>query len=210
VDNPHPLEGESEEAMGVDRKWAAAAALCASLAACGGGGGGDNLRVSLRLPGGSSRAYRAVAASAVRITITGVRVHYSDTAAPADPGWVDCGTPEPRLVDLLALGTGALELCGDRIPDGYYRQVWVDVAQNAAGAAPVNTFVTDAGEELPLEVPAGGFGADYGFLVGGGGVDDIALVVDAARSVERRPVNRFLFLPGVRVDATKVYGAVSP
>lgn len=188
----------------------AGAALCASLAACG-GGSGETLRVSVRVPGGSARASRAILVSAVRLTITGVRVHHSDAAGPEDADWVDCGPRKALQLDLLALGGKARELCADRIPDGYYRQIRVDLAENAEdGTPPANTVVTASGEELPLDVWGAGFGVGHGFLAGGGGVVDIVLDINAEDSVERRPGGRLVFLPDIAVSATKYYGAVAP
>ncbi|MFO1300420.1 MAG: DUF4382 domain-containing protein [Burkholderiaceae bacterium] len=80
-----PLPGDPSRC--VHRLFLPAIAAAAILAACGGGGGADSVgtgTLSVKMTDAPACGY-----DHVWVTVTKVRVHKSDTASDAGPGWAE-------------------------------------------------------------------------------------------------------------------------
>ena len=221
---------------GTAGRYAAAAAMALALSACGSGTsvgvgagvGTGGVGVGVGIVGGGLYYETGVARvaladapacgiRALNLTITGVRLHPSASAEPADGGYTDIPLQPPRRVDLLSLVNGAQLPLGDaRVPWGRYDQARLTLAPTAAGTS-VHSVGLPGGGEVPLEVPAGateGLKATGRFFVPPGGVADVVLDVDACRSLVRRADGSYVLRPVIRTigvaDSGAIRGVVDP
>jgi hypothetical protein len=183
----------------------AATAAAALLAACGGGGGSSTpekgtLRVHLTdAPAcGYDNAW---------VTVTGVRVHRSDSADPDAGGWVEMPLAEPLRVDLLTLTNGTLlDLGQAELPAGTYQQMRLMLAPNSADA-PLANAVNPSGngdaDMTALTTPSGvqsGLKMNVNVEVPAGQVADVAIDFDACKSfVKAGNSGKILLKPVLRV-----------
>jgi hypothetical protein len=195
-----------------------AIAAAAILAACGGGGGssGGTGTLSVKMTDAPSCGY-----DHVWVTVTKVRVHKSDTASDADPGWSEVAvTPDPgsdgRRIDLLSLQNGVLaELGQTALPEGHYTQVWL-VLSAAPGANQL--MLTSDKSVVNLDTPSAqqsGLKLKHGFDVAAGDTVDLVLDFDACKSIVKAGAsNRYNLKPVVSVIPILVGsiegGAVTP
>jgi hypothetical protein len=195
-----------------------AIAAAAILAACGGGGGssGGTGTLSVKMTDAPSCGY-----DHVWVTVTKVRVHKSDTASDADPGWSEVAvTPDPgsdgRRIDLLSLQNGVLaELGQTALPEGHYTQVRL-VLSGASGANQL--VLTSDKSVVNLDTPSAqqsGLKLKHGFDVAAGDTVDLVLDFDACKSIVKAGAsNRYNLKPVVSVIPILVGsiegGAVTP
>lgn len=195
-----------------------AIAAAAILAACGGGGGssGGTGTLSVKMTDAPSCGY-----DHVWVTVTKVRVHKSDTASDADPGWSEVAvTPDPgsdgRRIDLLSLQNGVLaELGQTALPEGHYTQVRL-VLSGASGANQL--VLTSDKSVVNLDTPSAqqsGLKLKRGFDVAAGDTVDLVLDFDACKSIVKAGAsNRYNLKPVVSVIPILVGsiegGAVTP
>lgn len=194
-----------------------AIAAAAILAACGGGGdSGGTGTLSVKMTDAPACGY-----DNVWVTVTKVRVHKSDTASDADPGWSEVAvTPDPgsdgRRIDLLSLQNGVLaELGQTALPEGHYTQVRL-VLSGAQGA---NQLVLSSDKSVVnLDTPSAqqsGLKLKHGFDVAAGDTVDLVLDFDACKSIVKAGAsNRYNLKPVVSVMPILVGsiegGAVTP
>ncbi len=137
------------------RRWAGAAALAATtllVAACGGGGSGSREgALAVRLTDGQSCSYKEVF-----VTIEGVRVHRSASAADGDGGWEELVLATPLRIDLMTLRNGVFENLGTLpLEAGDYQQVRLVLAANAGGGAPfANQLTLEDDSVVALRTPS--------------------------------------------------------
>jgi len=196
-----------------------AIAAAATLAACGGGGdSGGTGTLSVKMTDAPACGY-----DNVWVTVTKVRVHKSDGASDADPGWSEVVvTPDPgrdgRRIDLLSLQNGLLADLGQTaLPEGHYTQVRL-VLSGASGANQI--VLTDDTTKTPinLDTPSAqqsGLKLKHGFDVAAGEEVDLVLDFDACKSIVKAGAsNRYNLKPVVSVIPILVGsiegGAVSP
>lgn len=195
-----------------------AIAAAAILAACGGGGGssGGTGTLSVKMTDAPACGY-----DHVWVTVTKVRVHKSDTASDADPGWSEVAvTPDPgsdgRRIDLLSLQNGVLaELGQTALPEGHYTQVRL-VLSAAPGANQL--MLTSDKSVVNLDTPSAqqsGLKLKHGFDVAAGDTVDLVLDFDACKSIVKAGAsNRYNLKPVVSVIPILVGsiegGAVTP
>jgi hypothetical protein len=140
-----------------------------------GGIGGSGLTTdSIGGIGGSGIAAAAPATacglSAVNVTVAGMRLNQSATAAAGDAGWFDVVLPAPLRLELFALSTGAtLPMDLSMLPDGTYAQAQLLLVANDAATPLADSTVTAAGVETALAAP-GGLGLSTAINVNGGRV----------------------------------------
>jgi hypothetical protein len=192
--------------------------VAAILAACGGGGGssGGTGTLSVKMTDAPACGY-----DHVWVTVTKVRVHKSDTASDADPGWSEVAvTPDPgsdgRRIDLLSLQNGVLaELGQTALPEGHYTQVRL-VLSAAPGANQL--MLTSDKSVVNLDTPSAqqsGLKLKHGFDVAAGDTVDLVLDFDACKSIVKAGAsNRYNLKPVVSVIPILVGsiegGAVTP
>jgi len=196
-----------------------AIAAAAILAACGGGGGAGSVgtgTLSVKMTDAPACGY-----DHVWVTVTKVRVHKSDTASDADPGWAEVAvTPDPgsdgRRIDLLSLQNGVLaELGQTALPEGHYTQVRL-VLSGAPGANQL--VLTSDKSVVNLDTPSAqqsGLKLKHGFDVAAGETVDLVLDFDACKSIVKAGAStRYNLKPVVSVIPILVGsiegGAVTP
>jgi hypothetical protein len=122
---------------------------------------------------------------AVHVTVTGVRVHRSETAADESGGWRDLTVSPPRKLNLLDLQNGILANLGQlELEAGRYTQVRL-VLDAADGS---NTVTPTGGTELALRTPSAqqsGLKLKHAFDVAPDQTVDLVLDFDACRSIVR-------------------------
>lgn len=175
------------------------------LAACGGSGGGS----SPTPPATGTLRLALVDAPAcgyehVHVTVAGVRVHQSATAADDDGGWAELPLATPLRVDLLTLTNGVLaELGQAELPAGRYTQLRLLLAPNDAAAPLANAVTPEGGAEVALDTPSAtqsGLKLNVDIEVPAGQVADFLVDFDACRSVVARGNSgRYNLKPVLRV-----------
>lgn len=179
------------------------AVLGAMLALAGCGGGGSSSGGGSFDPGGGTGTLQVSLTDApacgydqVNVTVVGVRVHRSDTAADDDGGWVDVPLPAPHQasglrINLLDLTNGALQGLGQVVlPAGTYTQMRLLLAANTGNAAPyANSVRPSGGAETALSTPSAqqsGLKLKLDATVPAGQVAHVVIDFDACRSVVKR------------------------
>ena len=202
------------------------ALLAMALAAtCGGGGGGDsapstgtvNTTISdpptCKSPGGSF--------DKVWVTITRVRAHTSNNAAPNDSGWIDLINLRnaPKQIDLLNLDstTCVLTQLGSTsgLPAGQYQQIRLYLLSNSPGSgeatpsqnnclssgyncvvsgATTETLLLSSEAQTGIKIPSGQI-AGGKFTVLGGQSIDLNIDFDACSSIVRQGNGQYRLKP---------------
>ncbi len=126
------------------------------LVACGGGSAGSvGTSTGSGTLGVALTDAPACGFDAVNVTIQGVRIHQSGTAAPTDPGWTDIALGQPMRVDLLTLTNGILASLGQaQLTAGNYPQMRLMLAPNTGSDPLANSVVPTGGSEVALTTPS--------------------------------------------------------
>jgi len=188
------------------------------LFGCGGGGGGSGDSDSTAGAGSGTLRVSLTDApacgyDAVFVTVAGVRVHQSATAADGQAGWSEIAMDPPRRIDLLSLSNGVLHELGQMaLPAGNYQQVRLVLADN--GAVPLaNAVAPNGGMQRPLDTPSGqqsGIKLQANVDVPAGQTVDLVLDFDACRSVvPRGGSGRYNLKPVIAVVPMISVGAIS-
>jgi len=142
----------------------------------------------------------------VVLNIRSVSVHRD---GPDDEGWFTVAEPD-SMFDLLLLRNGVFTNLGSiTVPAGHYTQVRLLLASGS--------YVVANGQRHDLTVPSGlqtGLKLIGGFDVPDGGLVDIGVDFDAARSIHVTGNGRYMLKPTARVQvmstAGSITGSVSP
>ena len=148
---------------------------------------------------------------AVNLVVTQVAIHRGltdslgcDSIPNATDGW-EILSDETRTYDLLQLRNGVFTTIAEGlVPAGHYTQIRLMIGEGS-------NVVVD-GTAYPLYVPSGmesGFKLVSGFDVPVGGLVELALDFDAARSVHEAGSGRYTIIPTVRVLPTYDVGGLS-
>jgi len=194
-------------------KVAAAALGLVALAACGSGGGGSSGTADVG-SGTLSVALTDAAACGfdkVNITVSGVRVHQSESAGTSAAGWSDIEINPPRRINLLDLMNGVLEELGQTpLPAGKYTQIRLVLDRNFFGPL-TNSVVPTGGAEQPLDTPSAvqsGIKLNHPFTVQGSQTTDLVIDFDACRSIVKRGNGTYGLKPVMRVMPRTLTGIV--
>jgi hypothetical protein len=147
---------------------------------------------------------------AVNLVVTEVAIHRglpdslgADSTAEAADGW-EVLSDQPATYDLLALRNGVFTtIAQGLVPAGHYTQIRLKLG---AGS----NVVVD-GVPYPLTVPSGlqsGYKLVGEFDVPAGGLVELALDFDAARSIHQTGNGRYMLKPTVRVLPTYDVGGI--
>ncbi len=140
---------------------------------------------------------------AVNLVIDQVAAHIESTAVDTSGGW-EILSSHPGTFDLIQLRNGVFTTIGvAEIPAGHYTQIRLKLG---AGSDVVVDGVTH-----PLVVPSGletGLKLIGSFDVPAGGLVDVALDFDAARSIHRTGAGDYLLRPTVKVMPFSTAGAI--
>jgi len=160
-------------------------------------------------PGGSMGEVRVRLTDApgdfehVNLVIREVAVHRS--GADSTGGWEVLAHDSSATYDLIALRNGVFAGLGSGlVPAGHYTQVRLKLGDGS-------TVVVD-GVSHPLVVPSGlqtGFKLIGEFDVPAGGLVDLLIDFDAARSVHLTGSGRYMLKPTARVMAVSTAGAIT-
>lgn len=158
----------------------------AAIAGCGGGGNaGGSGTLRLALTDAPACGY-----DEVNVTVEKVRVHRSDSAGDADPGWAEIVLPTPQRLDLLSLTNGVLvELGETELPAGTYTQMRLVLARNGNAAPYANSVLPTGGDETALTTPSAqqsGLKLNVNLVVEADEVADFVIDFDACKSIVRR------------------------
>ena len=139
----------------------------------------------------------------VNVVIREVRIHDAD--AGDEDGWYVVRPDSATSYDLLELQNGVFVTLGfaHSIPAGRYDQIRLVLGDGS------NLVV--AGATHPLVVPSGmqsGIKVNGWFEVPDGGVAEVLLDFDAARSVHRTGNGKYMLKPVIRMTAAPASGAI--
>lgn len=158
------------------------------LAACGGGGGGSSSStgtLNVALSDAPSCGY-----DAVNVTVTGVAVHQSASAADDAAGWETLTLASPQRLNLLTLNNGVFTTLGQlTLPAGNYQQVRLILAGNSSASPLANSVVPTGGSETALDTPSAmqtGLKINTHLTVPDGSRADLLLDFKACESVVKR------------------------
>lgn len=142
----------------------------------------------------------------VNLAVTEVSAHFEGGAGESDStgGWQVLRS-EPFDIDLLTLRNGVFAtLAVTQVPAGHYSQIRLKLASGS-------NVVID-GVAHPLKVPSGmesGYKLVGGFDVPAGGLIDLTLDFDAARSIVLTGSGTYILKPTARVIQTQSAGAIA-
>jgi Domain of unknown function (DUF4382) len=142
----------------------------------------------------------------VNLAVAEVSAHFEGAGGESDStgGW-QVLRAEPLNVDLLTLRNGVFTtLAVTQVPAGHYTQIRLKLASGS-------NVVVD-GVTHPLTVPSGmqsGYKLVGGFDVPAGGLLDLTLDFDAARSVVLTGSGTYILKPTVRVIQTAASGSIT-
>lgn len=188
----------------------------AAIAGCGGGSSTGNGTLRLAITDAPACGY-----DEVNVTVEKVRVHRSDRAGDADPGWSEIVLPTPQRLDLLALTNGVLvELGETELPAGTYTQMRLVLARNGNGAPYANSVLPTGGDETALTTPSAqqsGLKLNVNMTVAADEVADFVLDFDACKSIVKRGASGqynlkpvIAVIPRVGDAGQRVVGHVDP
>jgi hypothetical protein len=139
---------------------------------------------------------------AVNLVVDGVTIHRGDDDGAG--GW-ETLSDDTITVDLLTLRNGVFMTLADIVvPAGHYTQVRLHLGEGS-------NVVVD-GVTHPLTVPSGmqsGYKLVGEFDVPDGGLLDLMLDFDAARSIHQTGNGRYMLRPTVRVIPTSTAGSIT-
>jgi len=143
------------------------------------------------------------AVEAVNLVVREVSVH--QTATSDVQGWYTIHADTDTTIDLVTLQNGRTIMLGaQQVPSGSYDQVRLKLGTGST--------VTVDGTVNPLTVPSGaqsGLEIRQPFTVPSGGTVDLAIDVDAARSIHQTGNGTWMMNPVVRVVVVTQTGAIA-
>lgn len=188
--------------------WLVALLLAAAVGGCGGGDSGNSVSMPGTL-GVSLTDAPACGFDEVNVTVRGVRVHQSATAAATDAGWATITLNPPRKINLLDLNNGVLEALGTTpLAAGRYTQLRLMLDPNM-GMGFANSVVPTGGVLTALATPSAvqsGIKLINEFVVAPGQRVDLVLDFDACHSVVLRGNGTFGLKPVIKVTPMLLNG----